>query len=616
MAPSNESSAHRNPVPRIRSVVIPKRLSRPPKQSSSPSAASTATIVSPTQPKVELPDNVEPAQHPEPPLTPESTPSNAHSRPGIATPTDSNSDPLPGENNPYQPLTDLHTDFSQEVSFSGPAELHADTAISSPPISDTPYTARSDTLDPLAHFVPQGGEYSVTQSTTPAYYLDAQSSGTMGYPIPVYDYHAYSSIPAFQVPYHENIHTPPGLNGAAPVFSNGTNGDKLSRSGSHSSIANDVHAPQSSPPRANRSSMSSAVNAADQSTQLESASISNYLGSKFCNPEFADYILNVTSSTSHQPMAGLPGHGIILARSPTLRYLIFSLDRQNMPNMNGLPILQVHIDDQFLSPYQLHWGLAHLYGYPLPNLDGMSYSQSSSDAMSAALGFAAVGRFLQMPHLMSHGIKFAVKHLAWDNIERTLAFHHEGNRLLTTTPYIDHETRSATTEIENELVRSVIQFLVYYFPKDFNLHTAAAELIGSPRLPAVHDSRPSISHTRLASIQFGEVSTEDSTKLDNSVLLSSILLSIPNTMLQTLFDSHVLGGKLGWAKVSQILRDTIAEREKRRIRVRKMPNKRVLPGATAGQWESVQWEEHLEADERHPTGFAIERKRVTDEAAG
>jgi len=233
--------------------------------------------------------------------------------------------------------------------------------------------------------------------------------------------------------------------------------------------------------------------------------------------------------------------------------------------------------------------------------------------MASALGFAAVGRFLQLPHYMSQGIKAAVKFLTWDNIEKTLAFIHEGNRLASSNSFRDRDAWSAITDLENELLRAVISFIAYYFPQDFNIHTTAAELTDSPRLPLVIESRPSISHTRLASIQFGDVSVEDSAKFDTSVLVSSILLSVPTPVLQSLFDAPVLGGKLGWQKISQIIRDTVTERENRRDKVRKTP-KRVVPGASSQQWEAIRWEERVEASDRHPAGLAILRLPVTNEA--
>jgi len=220
-----------------------------------------------------------------------------------------------------------------------------------------------------------------------------------------------------------------------------------------------------------------------------------------------------------------------------------------------------------------------------------------------------------MPHLMSHGTKTAAKCLAWETIDKALGFVHEGHVLAASLSFHDRENWSAIADIGNDVLRAVIQFLAFYFPMDFAIHSSAAELVESPRLPVVMESRPSISHTRLASIQFGEVSAEDSAKFDTSVLLSSILVSVPTQTLQSLFDSQLLGGKLGWPKIAQILRDTVAERERRRVKVCKAPAKRVVHGATAQQWEGTQWHEYVEESEHHPSGLVIRRVRVSEDSA-
>jgi hypothetical protein len=440
----------------------------------------------------------------------------------------------------------------------------------------------------------------------------AAAAAALGYQMSMMPlaYHGYHLTPTYPTSYPDINLAPPGLNGGHPIYSNG---DMISRSASNSSLGIEVHAAQSSAPRATRSSMSSAANGMEQVVQPDSANLDLYLTSKFGSHGFADFMLSITSSNG--PPIHSPAHGILLARSPTLRSLIYSLDHQHAQIMNGLPLLQIHVDDKFLTPHQLHLGIGQLYGHPLPNFDALSYSQPTAESMTRVLIFAAVGRFLQMPHLMSFGIKSAIKLLAWDNIDRALSFIYEGNCLASSSALHDHEVWAAITDLENELLGAVVQFLAFYFLSDFNIHTSAAELVDSARLPTIIESRPSISHTRLASIQFGEVSAEDSAKLDTSVLLSSILLSVPTQVLQSIFDSQVLGGKLGWPKVAQILRDTIAERERRRLKIRKTPSKRVVPGATPQQWEEARWEERVEASDRHPAGLSVQRIRVADESA-
>jgi hypothetical protein len=608
MADANTS---RNPppaVPRIRPV-IPLGFSRQPKANSA-EAASPAT-----PPKQNALLQEQSQALPKPPLTPESTPSNENARPGVVTPADSNSDALPGMSHATHLALDIAAlTYRKEVNNAVAPHLNSDAAIASPPASE-PLTTHSDTLDPTAHFVPPGvTEYHMAHTSTGGYYpMDGQTAATYGYPMTMMPmgYLGYHPAPAYSIPYHDNGLVPPVLNGHAAHHANEAT---LSRSDSHSSLGNDGLVAQSSASRANRSSISSAANGLEQVFQVGPTSLSGYMVSKFCTFEFADFMLTITSNI-HPSVPPTPIHGLILARSPALRYLLLSLDRQNAPAINGLPVLQVFTDDKFITPHQLLLGISHLYGQPLPNFESMAFVQPKFETMSSALGFAAVGRFLQIPHLMSHGTKTAAKCLVWETVDKALGFVYEGNVLGASPNFLDRENWAAIADIGNDLLRSVVQFLAFYFPMDFTIHGSAAELAESPRLPIVIESRPSISHTRLASIQFGEVSAEDSAKFDTSVLLSSILISMPTQTLQSLFDSQLLGGKLGWAKMAQILRDTVEERERRRIKVRKTPPKRVVPGATAQQWDETLWEERVEKSEHHPTGLVIQRVHVSDDSA-
>jgi hypothetical protein len=348
------------------------------------------------------------------------------------------------------------------------------------------------------------------------------------------------------------------------------------------------------------------------SADVDAFDIGRFLSKKFCSADFADFMLSITCQDPNLAIPAVPAHGLILSRSPTLMRLILAISRDHTHTVNGLPLLQLHIEDPRLNPHNLLQGISHLYGFPVPNFQAMFHPQASQEIFSAALSFAAAGRFLQVPYMMSHGIKTVMKYLAWGNIDQAIAFINDGHRLYSAYPFNYPETEMPISSLENDLLKAVIQFLAYYFPKDFIIHTTATELVEAPRLPAIIESRPSISHTRLASIQFGEVSAEDSAKLDESKLLSSILLSAPTKVLQMLFDSHLLGGKLGWEHVRQVLRDTIAERERRRIKVHKTPSKRVMRGSSPQQWEAVQWEEKLDNVENSGLGLSIVRSRVEE----
>jgi len=181
------------------------------------------------------------------------------------------------------------------------------------------------------------------------------------------------------------------------------------------------------------------------------------------------------------------------------------------------------------------------------------------------------------------------------------------------TTFIPDNTKPETTlapDVQHKLVNAIIQYISCAFPVDFSFHASATELASLPRLPAMVESRPSVSDPRFANIQFGAFTPEVSESLDSELILSSILLSIPLRMLELIINNQLLGEKLGWPRVVSITNEVLEEREKRRLKVRL--SKRVIPGASALQWEETKWEEKIQSSTETSSGVALFRTLVLD----
>ncbi|KAF2234351.1 hypothetical protein EV356DRAFT_532919 [Viridothelium virens] len=370
-----------------------------------------------------------------------------------------------------------------------------------------------------------------------------------------------------------------------------------------------------------------------------SIALRDYLFAQFGNGDFADYVLNLVQIHDRFPPLILPVHGVVISRSPTMAHVIRSSGNFAHSEDGESKVLPVSISDRFIDGFGFSDALRYLYGAPLvdpnrfpsgptPNPAGAEIERSDilEQHLDYALAYAASGHFLQVDSVTARGIDIAIRILHWETVEKALSFSLDGGLGANWKTDDSPEDRDSVSSSEDSssrlepsqapptfgiyatrLLQSIVEFLVSHFPQDFIFDATAAQLKETPRLPAVVESRPSTSNARLSKIQFGEVPVEDVAlqSVRAAATLSSILISLPFPVLKVFLEHYVLGGRLGWPKVVDIMRAVIDERESRRSRVLRS---RVMVADDALA-RNARWEESVEPSKQHQSGFRIARHR-------
>jgi hypothetical protein len=435
--------------------------------------------------------------------------------------------------------------------------------------------------------------------------------------------------------YGQGYAAPPPFNGPPQWFSPATsfqpsgiqhpfvpNGHVLSRSTSGSSSGPpEVYNPRSAFKQggSDKTSHNTSPSGSAAPFPIEALMMRDYVSSQFGNPEFADYVVN-TKQFRTEGLESSPGwlvHGLVIARSPTLKALIGAQRAEQNRTVDGLRILEIRLCDDFITSGGIMQSIAYLYGLPLTAFEDIRGTPSrpesdphSAQSMHEAIGHSAAGDYLQVPAVMVHGMTRVKNLLRWDNLEEVVRFFVLGGFAPSDSDHRE-ERRGAVWpvygESKHQFLQMIVQFVVFNFPKDFSLHQSASELASVPRLPMVQGRKPSTSDPRLSRIQFGDVPLEADASLEISTKLSSVLLSLPLYVLQAIFEAYFLGGKLGWSKVGAIMRDVVEERERRRLQVFKLGT-RILETPSLEQWEQTKWEERAEQSDKTSSGYVFVRE--------
>lgn len=373
------------------------------------------------------------------------------------------------------------------------------------------------------------------------------------------------------------------------------------------------------------------------------SSMAQYVHNQFGNREFADYIIQLSHSRYIFGSATFAAHGLILARSPKLRSLMRMPQGSYQGNQGYPRFLHIVASDKFLShDVAFLKALMRLYAEPLPDRDfittlpipaGVNPTTAvDQEAMRFALAYAAAGYFLEVDEIITHALDLAAGVLAWDTVSSALAFALEGGL---SPSFIQFEASTAGAEdkasnssfddkpdspasvptygiYSDRMLHQVVGFLLHNCPQNFQLVTTAPQLYDLARLPATaepkHASTPS--ESRFSQIRFGEMSLQDGHELSDPAMavMSSVLLSLPFLLLKHIFDSHVLGARLGWARVAAVARSVVTEREARRQRAM-VGHGGVAPLNAAEErlWRNVRWAERTESAEGTPLGLKLVR---------
>lgn len=368
--------------------------------------------------------------------------------------------------------------------------------------------------------------------------------------------------------------------------------------------------------------------------------LSQYLRSQFGNREFADHVVSISHTSYSLSPGKLACHGVILARSPKLRSLMAmqSSEPSSYPKTLALMISDRFINHDAVIPKCI----SHLYGEPLVddsfivNVASVAPSEKGQafECLRLSLAYAAMGHFLQVGQLVTRGIDLASGFLAWPNLPLALSFSLDGGLGASWAQHevINEEKGSSSSfdETKNDspasapiygiysdrLLHNIVHFLVSRFPVDFVFALSVSQLPEIPRLPSNAQHQHARTASRLSQIRFGEMTLDDKTIDPVMDTLSAILISLPLALLKHVLEHPMLLERVGPAKVADVMRTAVDERERRRLRVESQPQPANADSALEERlWNTVRWAESVEpiaaAHPAVPTcGLRLVRHRV------
>jgi hypothetical protein len=340
----------------------------------------------------------------------------------------------------------------------------------------------------------------------------------------------------------------------------------------------------------------------------------NYVQRQFAMSEFTDYTVELRYADDRSPPDYIPGHGLMFARSPTLKTLMTTLAREN----HGGRTLLIESDDRFVRPDAFWMALHRLYGGPLLDIDALGpinappHNQLSipmpgtpADRFELALRYAAAGHILQIPPVVTRGVEIACTLVQWVTLEKALDFALDGGLDAQWTLESSHqqaETPSTYGPAVNMLIRYALEFIVTSFPPNFELGGTVDEPFRNRRLPAVPEDRPNAQNARLSRIKFGDHPTQESIKSTNTnpmiVTLSKVLLNLPFHLLKYVLESRRLGNVDQWATGplrQKVMDSVVQERENRRVKVyNNIQVSNADRQKNYAAWQAVGWQEYVE----------------------
>ncbi len=347
----------------------------------------------------------------------------------------------------------------------------------------------------------------------------------------------------------------------------------------------------------------------------EVADLLEYMKIHFGNSTLADYDVEVRFPQRDSDQIywlRVPGHSLILARSPVLKQMMFEQAFSAQDAAQSRVIL-IETNDRFARTDAFWDALQFLYQpdalltdhtepnptTPVRSKHGMG-SDIEVEKFELAIGYAAAGHILQIIAVIRRGIHVASKRIGWRTVETALDFGLDGGispHWAADIPYegVGPSTYGPDVDL---LVGMSLDFLLSSFPQNFVLDRDAPDAEFPGRyLPMLSAKR---GHTSsLSGVKFGEFSAEEFESEDErfkpSAVLSRVLLSLPFPLLKYVFDSPNFVHKV---MGSSVLREVVREREERRMRCvadARIPYEARLHNAHA--WQSAGWMEVLRFDD-------------------
>ncbi|ROW08417.1 hypothetical protein VMCG_03105 [Cytospora schulzeri] len=326
------------------------------------------------------------------------------------------------------------------------------------------------------------------------------------------------------------------------------------------------------------------------------------ISSMFARPDFADcqlclvlpdYLTSVNSQHPDAPNGPLrlPAHKLILSTNRVLRNLL----QEQAGQADELREIRIASDDPFLRADSMWRAVKHVYGCRYVPFPMGLQRESDVEKFHFALGYAAAGALLEVPHISINAMVEASRLLSWDTVEKGLEFVLRDSVIAPSrmdgpqTPLFPQFQYKHGIYV-NELVEKIMMFIITNFPSNFVLDTSVDDPRYS-RFPAspTKQSAAEVSSnnaapvgqlsSRLSSIniRFGDMDPSENNGRGQPAeqqhsdgyraSLSRILLNLPFEMVKFLLESNGVGGVSGWQTVQdrrRVIPSVIAQREYRR----------------------------------------------------
>ncbi|KAF4122742.1 hypothetical protein GMORB2_7049 [Geosmithia morbida] len=359
----------------------------------------------------------------------------------------------------------------------------------------------------------------------------------------------------------------------------------------------------------------------------DASGLVEHIQQQFGTPELADCTLELRHPDPRVPPIRIPGHRIVLSRSPVLGELMRKQAlSQQQPQQ---PTLSLQAQDDWIRADTFYMACQRLYGLPLlavpPRMDmDMDNSTTTAagnalDRFNFALSYAGAGHLLGWGPVVRRGCEIAAELVSLETAETAMAF-----------ALSRHEDRGSYENLRygdgsRALLGAVLGFVASKLSPSFKLDTSVSTaqqggVAGYSRLPQASRSL----NQPPPHIQFGDLSLTNGQQQPPSAadapqasqqhattalptILSRILINLPFSYLKMLLESSMHGWAGAETRLSVVL-DVVREREARRERAIDAVNAGRIPefhsiqaalsntepaAAHSSPWALLAWQEEV-----------------------
>lgn len=220
--------------------------------------------------------------------------------------------------------------------------------------------------------------------------------------------------------------------------------------------------------------------------------IIGYLQQQFASPELADCTLELRYPNNKAPPARIPGHRLVLSRSPELSAQLQKKASES-ESTGGAPLtIVVESDGPWVRSDAFYMAVQRLYGLPLLQMPPHNRTDSvdrveagsAKEQFEFSLSYAAAGRLLDWAPVTRRGCEVATQLLGWQTMEKGLEFALDN--------YSDKGTHGSYKygDGSRAILHAVAAYIVHNIPPSFSLDPTAKEPKNYARLPVHPPSAP------------------------------------------------------------------------------------------------------------------------------